>query len=124
MENSVIVKNLMLMQNQLRICHWQTLKYSEHKAFGKAYENLDSLIDEFMEVCIGKHNRFNFEGGSCDLILFNLGDMDVNQFLNSCLGFLVSLDLMYDNKMDTDLLNIRDEIMALLNKTKYLLTLE
>lgn len=124
MENATIVKNLMLMQNQLRICHWQTLKYSEHKAFGEAYENLDELIDEFMEVCMGKHDRFNFEGGSCSLELFNLGDMEVMQFLDSCIAFLVSLDLMYDNKMDTDLLNLRDEMMSLLNKTKYLLTLE
>jgi hypothetical protein len=31
---------------------------------------------------------------------------------------------MYDDKMDTDLLNIRDEIMADLNKLKYLLTLK
>ena len=112
------------MQNQLRICHWQTLKFSEHKAFGKAYENLNTLIDEFMEVCMGKHDRFNFEGGSCSFQLFNLGDMDVIQFLDSCIAFLVSLDLMYDSKMDTDLMNIRDEIMALINKTKYLLTLE
>lgn len=124
MDNSLVVKNLMLMQNQLRICHWQTLKFSEHKAFGEAYDNLDDLMDEFMEVCMGKHDRFNFEGGSCSFQLFNLGDMDIIQFLDSCIAFLVSLDLMYDSKMDTDLMNIRDEMMALINKTKYLLTLE
>jgi hypothetical protein len=50
--------------------------------------------------------------------------MDVDQFINSCLGFLVSLDEMYDEKMDSDILNIRDEIMADLNKLKYLLTLK
>jgi hypothetical protein len=31
---------------------------------------------------------------------------------------------MYDEKMDSDILNIRDEIMADLNKLKYLLTLK
>ena len=41
-------------QNQLRIFHWQTSKYTQHKAFGKAYEHFDGLIDEFVEVFMGK----------------------------------------------------------------------
>jgi hypothetical protein len=111
-----VVKNLMLMQNQFRICHWQTEYDAQHRAFGFIYESLDDLIDKFVEVCMGKHGRFSFDGGSTSLEFFNLNDMDVDQFINSCLGFLVSLD--------TDLLNIRDEIMADLNKLKYLLTLK
>lgn len=119
-----VVKNLVLMQIQFKICHWQTDFDAQHRAFGDVYDKLGELIDEFVEVCMGKHGRFSFEGGSTSLELFNLGDMDVDQFINSCLGFLVSLSELYDNVMDTDLLNIRDEMMASLNKLKYLLTLK
>ena len=117
-----VVKNLLIIQAQFRICHWQTEYDAQHKAFGFIYEALDGTIDKFVETFMGKQGRFNFEGGSASLQLFNIGDMDVDQFVNSCIGFLVSLNEMYDPNMDSDLLNIRDEIMGDLNKLKYLLT--
>jgi hypothetical protein len=36
----------------------------------------------------------------------------------------VGLSESYDPKMDSDLLNIRDEMLAEINKLKYLLTLK
>ena len=119
-----VVKNLILMQLQFKICHWQTEWDGHHKAFGGAYDDLGDLIDTFVEVCMGKHGRFSFEGGSTNLEIFNIGDMDVDQFIGSCIGFLISLTELYDNKMDSDLLNLRDEMMATLNKLKYLLSLK
>ena len=47
------VRDLLQMQNQLRIFHWQTKSYSQHKALGKAYETLDGLIDTFVETALG-----------------------------------------------------------------------
>jgi hypothetical protein len=117
-----VVKNLILIQLQYRICHWQTEYDAQHKAFGFIYEELDDKIDTFVETCMGKHGRFSFEGGSTSLQIFNYGDMDVDQFTDSCIAFLVSLSELYDPRMDSDLLNIRDEIMGDLNKLKYLLT--
>jgi hypothetical protein len=38
--------------------------------------------------------------------------------------FLVSFSDQLDTKYDTDLLNIRDEMLALINKSKFLLTLK
>ena len=46
---------LMAMQNQFRVFHWQTESYAQHQAFGGAYENLDELIDEFVEIYQGKN---------------------------------------------------------------------
>ena len=112
------------MQIQFRICHWQTKKDAQHRAFGFIYEGLDDKIDMFVEVCMGKHERFSFDGGSTSLEIFNLDDMEVNQFVESCIAFMVSLNEAYDSKMDSDLLNIRDEMLGDLNKLKYLLTFE
>ncbi len=44
--------------NQLKIDHWQTKSYAEHKAFGTAYEAFDELFDKFVEVYYG---RFTIE---------------------------------------------------------------
>jgi hypothetical protein len=38
--------------------------------------------------------------------------------------FLVSMTEQLDTKYDTDLLNLRDEMLASVNKLKYLLTLK
>jgi hypothetical protein len=119
-----VVKNLVLMQIQFKICHWQTEFDAQHRAFGDTYDKLGKLIDKFVEICMGKHERFSFDGGSTTLEIFNLGDMDITQFIDSCIGFLVSLSGLYDSAMDTDLLNLRDEMMGSLNKLKYLLTLK
>ena len=39
--------------NQLKIDHWQTKSYAEHKALGTAYKNLDGLFDTFVELFYG-----------------------------------------------------------------------
>ena len=44
------IEVLLQLQNQVRICHWQTDKYSVHKATDKLYNNLDSTIDTFVEI--------------------------------------------------------------------------
>lgn len=40
--------------NQLKIDHWQTKSYAEHKALGIAYETLDELFDKFVELLYGR----------------------------------------------------------------------
>ena len=49
-----IVKNLLTAQNQMKLFHWQTVSFAQHQAFGGIYDNLSDLIDEFVEVCMGK----------------------------------------------------------------------
>jgi len=43
---------------QLKINHWQTKGIARHEAFGNAYGDLTDLIDEFVEVAMGKYGRF------------------------------------------------------------------
>jgi len=52
-----LVSPLIRIQEQLRIFHWQTESYAQHKAFGKAYEELGELIDQFVEVYMGKNGK-------------------------------------------------------------------
>jgi len=49
--------------------------------------------------------------------------VDVMEYVDSVVQFLISLTNVYDPSSDSDLLNIRDEILAEFNKLKYLLTL-
>ena len=109
-------------QNQLRIFHWQTTSYAQHKAFGKAYEHLDEQIDEFVEVFRGKYGRSK-AANSYNIQLDNLGD-DYLSVVDSFISYLIDITDEVDPEKDTDLLNIRDSMLGELNRLKYLLTLD
>jgi hypothetical protein len=109
-------------QAQFKILHWQTQSYAKHKAYGEIYEALDGLIDTFMEVYMGKYGRPQLT--ECDEIkISNLGEIKVDDFLNTIIEFLCSFNEFFQEPKDSDLLNIRDEMMAEVNKLKYLITL-
>lgn len=116
-----LVELFLTLQNQLRIYHWQTKSFAEHTAFGSTYSELDSLIDDFMEIYIGKNER-PVAKDKFNISLMNLEENKV-RVIDAYIDVL-SQDLPQAlEERDTDLLNIRDEMTGLLNKLKYLLTL-
>ena len=123
MENSEIIKKLVEIQQQLRFLHWQTKSYAKHQAYGGIYSSLDGLIDTFVETCMGKHGRPSYSGGYT-LEGQDIDEISIQEFVDGTVSFLIGLTEKYDGKADTDLLNIRDEMLGEFNKLKYLLTLK
>jgi DNA-binding ferritin-like protein len=111
-------------QLQLKVLHWQTKGYARHKAFGDTYEDLDDLIDEFVEVCMGKHGRFILQEDSKTIRIENLNEVNIVDFIQNIKTKLISISNELSKESDTDLLNIKDEMLAKINKLAYLLTLE
>ena len=123
MENSEIIKKLVETQQQLRFLHWQTKSYAKHQAYGGIYSSLDGLIDTFVETCMGKHGRPSYSGGYT-LEGQDIDELSIQEFVDGTVSFLIGLTEKYDEKADTDLLNVRDEMLGEFNKLKYLLTLK
>lgn len=118
-----LLVNMMLgIEQQLRILHWQTESYAQHKAFGKTYSALGDLIDSFMEGVMGKYGRFQLQSNSIQII--NMQELDLPDFIEGSSDFLNALSEQLDPEKDTDLLNIRDEMLGQISKLKYLLTLK
>lgn len=111
-------------QLQLKVLHWQTKGYARHKAFGKTYDDLTELIDEFVEVCMGKHGRFVLTNENKKITIDNLSDISIIEFIQTTKSKLVSMSNTLSKESDTDLLSIRDEMLIKINKLAYLLTLE
>jgi DNA-binding ferritin-like protein len=116
-----IMQFFIQLQQQFRTLHWETKSYARHKAYGEIYDSLDDLIDTFMETHMGKYGRPKFETVSIELKAMK--NVKVNDFIGESIDFLNGLTQKLDEK-DTDLLNIRDEMLGDLNKLKYLLTLK
>jgi DNA-binding ferritin-like protein len=119
-----IILNLIKLQNQLRVLHWQTESYAQHQAFGQTYEALDGLLDELVEVHQGKKGKITFSS-PVSIELVNLEDLSIEKVLEEVGSYLsTTFNELHDSETDTDCLNIRDEILAAVNKLRYLLTLK
>ena len=122
MKEEIILK-LVQIQNQFRFLHWQTTGDAKHRAYGEIYSDLDGMIDDFAEACMGKHGRPEFESEFA-IMFQDISSMSLQKFIDGITDFLISFNEVYDSKLDSDLLNLRDEILLKINKLKYLLTLK
>jgi ankyrin repeat protein len=122
MENIVheIASKLIEIHNQLKFFHWQTTSYARHQAYGGVYDSMTGLIDSFVETMMGKYGRVP----ALPMHVYNRNEKDCMTFIDETVAFLLSLSNVLSPSNDTDLLNIRDEMLGEFNKLKYLLTLK
>lgn len=130
-----IVSPLLTILNQIKVYHWQTNSFSEHKALDMAYEGLEESIDEFIEVYQGIFGRVKAASGSFLLELENLQTVNLpteevpesqnlQEKIDQWIAYLKSFNNDADLNDKSDLLNIRDEMLGTLNQLKYLITLD
>jgi hypothetical protein len=118
-----VVNLMMTLRDQVKIYHWQTLSYPRHIATNDLLPKLDANIDQFVEVYIGKYGRPKFTGRSSTIKLVNYNDKDAPKFIQDAINWLTNKLSKHVKNTDTDLLNIRDTILADLNQVSYLFTL-
>jgi hypothetical protein len=115
-----IVSELLTIRNQIKLYHWQTGSFARHKATDDLTAALDTNIDTFVEVYMGKYGRPKV---TKSLKLHNFSESAAKTFVSKQTKFLSSVLPRKLKTTDTDLLNIRDEILADVNKVLYLFTL-
>jgi hypothetical protein len=115
-----LLSNVLQIQAQLRVLHWQTESFAEHNAFGTTYDTLDDLFDSLIESYSGKYNRPKF-GGMKNIAIADYDNVKVDAFIDGALTFFENAFMA---ESDSELNNICDEIKAALDKLKYLLTLK
>jgi len=118
-----IIEFIFSIQTNIKMYHWTTKSFARHKAADELVNKILDLGDQFMEVYIGKHGRQHLKKPA-NIKLLNLDDNSVLDYINLSIKFLETDILKIIKKQDTDLLNIRDEMLSTLNQTKYLFTLE
>lgn len=117
-----IIQDLLTTVNQLKIYHWQTCSYAKHKALGEAYNDLSDLVDRFVEILLGKYGKECLT--TMNFTLFSEKEVCVCDALAEISTYLINLSSELNCECDSDLLNIRDEMLAVINHTKYLFSLQ
>jgi len=123
-EQEIVVKFLSIL-NIVKIYHWKTHSYATHKATDELYSKLNDDIDKFVEVLLGKiGNRVDLTKVKAIPIRDFTSLEQMKKEVANFKSYLVGLD---SNKVmnimsNSDLYNIRDEILGDLNQFLYLLT--
>lgn len=119
---SGIVSFFFGLQINTQLYHWTTRSFSRHKASDELYQRIIALSDQFMEAYMGRYGRPQIDRGNIPLVPMN--DQNIVDYYKLA---VVQLEQGFGGLIkstDTDLLNIRDELVADLNKTLYLFTLQ
>jgi uncharacterized protein (DUF608 family) len=109
------------LRDQIHIFHWQTEVGDKHKALGDYYEDFLEQLDGLMEVIMGKYGRISVKSVGSPKPLIDLKDVDIEDFINSKIEIFEDAKKLFSK--DAEILNILDEIIAEIQKLKYLLTM-
>lgn len=113
------------LRNQIKLYHWQTRIYARHIATDKIVESLDKTTDQFVETYIGKYGRPKMTGKNTSLSLHNMTEAGAARLIHSAVRYLQGpLTRSLESSIDTDLINLRDELIGDLNQLLYLFTLK
>jgi DNA-binding ferritin-like protein len=118
-EQNIVTKFLEVL-NTVKLYHWKTHSYAVHKATDELYSKMQENVDRFVEVLLGKdEKRINMLEKRIDLLDMNSKEAFKNRMF-SYRKFLTDMNIYFDDTRDSDLLNIRDELLADLNQFLYL----
>lgn len=119
----------MVLQNvvQTKLLHWQSMLYGQHKALDELFDGLIDKGDELAESIMGKYGRPVLSEDQLCLNLMNYnnpekGDLsDFMDHLYKC--YSLECKSIFEEGKDSEIINILDEIIALVDKVKYLISL-
>jgi hypothetical protein len=118
-----LIKFFFTLSSSIKMYHWKTSSYSRHIASGNLFDNVISTTDNFMEIYFGKYGKDMIV--PLDLNIGLMNDNDIVGFLIEAVKYLK--DIVKNGLLkstDTDLLNIRDDLIGQINKTLYLFQLQ
>jgi DNA-binding ferritin-like protein len=108
----------------IKLYHWNTTSYSTHKATDELYGRFNETMDHFVEVMLGTSGERVMTPTNTTIPLVHVNDNEgMQREINTFLSFLKDLSTNSATAHNTDLLNIRDELLAHLHQFLYLLRL-
>ena len=106
-----------IMRDQMKFYHWSTKSFARHSASDKFVSSLSDKMDRFIEVMQGSENKRLTLPKNTKAAFKIESDSSITVFLNDFKSWLTNELPTYLNKKDTDLLNIRDDILVDVNQT-------
>jgi hypothetical protein len=112
MTASKLIGTLFQSRDMMHIAHLQTRSFAEHKALNEYYDGILDLTDKFTEAYFGRNKRV-------EIVIPESRNMDAMSHLKELQAILDSERTAYSSELQ----NIIDEMLSLIDKVLYLLTL-
>jgi DNA-binding ferritin-like protein len=100
----------------IKLYHWNTHSYANHKATDELFSSISGHIDSFVEILLGGSRLPLFK---IKTYYYNLNSKDFNKKVIVFQQYLMNLSLKR-----TELSNIKDEILGDVNQFIYLNSLQ
>jgi molecular chaperone GrpE (heat shock protein) len=111
--------NLLKLQNQVKIYHWQTKSHARHMATDKFLSKFSSVLDNIIEAYQGRYGTISVK--SSMIKIDDIPDEKMIEFLLNMRNYLVDIaPNLFDRRKDGDLFNLRDEILESIDIAVYL----
>jgi hypothetical protein len=132
-----VILAMFQIQATLRVSHFLSEKKSDHETLDKFLKKFNKKMDKFIEVWIGKHEKFDL-GEKKQINVYQITKDELFAYLDLVIEFLTGdvvesnvyklskypLKNVMNNKKNVDLMSIRDDIVRNINRMKYRLRLE
>jgi hypothetical protein len=132
-----VILAMFQIQATLRVSHFLSEKKSDHETLDKFLKKFNKKMDKFIEVWMGKHEKFDL-GKNRQVNIYQITKDELFTYLDLVLEFLTgdsmtnsvyklskyTLESVMNNKKNVDLMSIRDDIVRNINRMKYRLRLE
>ena len=132
-----VILAMFQIQATLRVSHFLSKKNSDHKTIDKFLKKFNKKMDKFIEVWMGKHEKFDL-GKNRQVNVYQITKDELFAYLDIVLEFLTgdvvesnvyklskyTLGSVMNSKKNVDLMSIRDDIVKNINRMKYRLRLQ
>jgi DNA-binding ferritin-like protein len=118
-----VVQRLMFLVSTVQLYHWNTHKYSKHLASDALYNDLQVLVDKFIESFYGRFGQPSSKElkEEIPLKIKTLDNKHLVRYLNKTIEDLKNGILGAIADRDNGLSSIRDEMITTISKGIYLL---
>lgn len=119
MNINIISSKLFYFQNQIKLKHWQTTVFSEHKSLDGLHDIISDLKDEIIEKIIG-YSNIRPKNIKIDILKDNINSA---QLMDEIIKFADELGKYSTISNMPDIGNVAQTLSGEAAKTKYLLSL-
>ncbi len=117
MLSDIIVK-LLAYRTDIKMFHWQTKSFPQHKISDELLTSIDNLTDQLVEVLCGLYNFRPDINQQKFIQVKNVKNLDeLSNTSKIIINDLRSDNLLFNN---TEIANIRDEMLSAIEKALYL----
>lgn len=121
---AILVETLLQLRNAIKVYHWSTTDYARHVATCGFIGKADTIIDRIVETFSARYGRPPADA-SYSIRFGGLTDATAKAEMKAAAQWLVrEMPKFVDARRDSDLLNLRDELLNEVHQALYLFELK